>query len=707
MFYRIYIMNISTPILKTAANVILLTMLAASILFILPISDNFLFQTKYYVFVFGTLILGLVYVLHSLKRGAVEIVLSPFTGALTVFAGAVLASTFFTSNYPVESLLGFGGIYLTTILFVLFSGTAVDSSSAKKIIPTLSISAALLTGLATIQLFGFGPANIINQVTGMALPENISFSVASSTFIGLQVILLALVAIIVEIVHKKHISKISAITLPVLVIGLAIHIWSILPGKPAAISLPSWEASWSVALDTIRTPRAALIGMGPDSYVNMYTRFKPVWMNTRPEWSLSFTQGSNMPLTLLATTGFIGMIAWLVLAYVAYRAMKISHTEEGKILATVLFVTYVLQLFIPTNAILLILQAILMVGVILSERSKFGVLKFQALAMTIEKKIAEAIPAVSRQTALPIYLTSGSLLIAILILGYMVGRSYAASMASFSASKALAENDAVVVYQKQQSAVALNPYLDTYRRQYAATNLLIATSLANKTDATDAEKEQVTQLLQQAVREAQSATLLDQYDVQNWAVLAQIYQNMIGAVDQADEFAVQAYVQAIQNDPTNPNLRISVGGVFLGQKQYQDALTLFNQAIEMKPDHQNAYYNAAFTLKQLQALPQSKQAYEALLKLMDPSTEEYTKVSAELAEVEAAIEEAAEATMSGQLNNNNKSLIQQNTQDSNEVINAPVQDDVDLSGTETTPLGEQIASPTPSPSASPEPTPAP
>lgn len=696
-------MNISSATLKTAANILLLAMIVLSILFVLPISDNFLFQTKYYTFIFGTLLLGLLYVLYSLKRGAVEVVLSPFTGALTVFGGAVLASTFFTSNYPVESLLGFGGIYLASILFVIFSGTTIDTSVVKKIIPTFSITAAVLTGLAAIQLFGFGPANIVNQVTSLTIPENISFSVASSAFIALQVIALALVAIVVEIVHKKHISKVSAITLPILVIGLAIHIWAILPGKPAEVLLPSWEASWSVALDTIRTPRAALIGMGPDSYVNMYTRFKPIWMNDRPDWAISFAQGSNMPLTLLATTGFIGLISWLVLGYVAYRAMKLSHTQDGRVLATVLFGTFVLQLFIPTNIVLLILQSMLMTGVILSERSKFGVLKFQALAMTIEKKIAEAIPAVSRQTSLPIYITSGVLLITIVALGYMAGRSYAASMASFASNTALAENDAVAVYEKQQRAVALNPYLDVYRRQYAATNLLIAMSLSQKTDATEAEQEQVAQLLQQAVREAQSATLLDQYDVQNWAILAQIYQNMVGAVEQADQFAVQAYVQAIQNDPTNPNLRVSVGGIFLSQEQYQDALSLFNQAIELKSDHQNAYYNAAFTLKQLQALPQAKQAYEALLSLMDPTSEDYAQVTAELEELEVAIEEAAEATMSGQLNQST-SLIDQSTQSDADVINAPVQQDLDLSG--TTPLGEEINA-APETTDAPEPTPAP
>lgn len=699
-------MKISPSALKTAANTILLATIAASILLVLPISDNFLFQSKFYTFIFATLLLGIVYVLHSLRKGAVEVVLSPYAGVLTVFGGAILASTFFTSNYPVEHLLGFGGIYLAMILFVLFSGTAVDSVGARKIIPALAISGSALTLLAVIQLFGYGPANLINQMTGLSIPTTIAFSVASSVFIALQVIGLSLAAVILEIIHTKKLAKYAAITLPILVIGAAIHIWAILPGKPGALVLPSWEASWSIALDAIRTPRAALIGQGPEAYVNMYSRFKPVWVNNTENWSLSFTQASNMPFTLLTTTGFIGLISWLVVVYVTYRAMKYSVTQEGRVFATVLFASFVMQFFVPANIVILILQAILIVGIILSERGKYGVLKFQALAMSIEKKISEAIPAVSRHTSLPVYLTAGTLLLAILFLGFVSGRAYAASMASFASSKALASNDAVGVYEQQQRAVMLNPYLDVYRRQYAATNLLIATSLANKTDATEAEKEQVAQLLQQAVREAQSATLLDPLDVQNWAVLAQIYQNMIGAVEEADQYAVQAYVQAIQNDPTNPNLRISVGGIFLGQKQYQNALSLFNQAIEVKPDFPNGYYNAAFTLKELQALPQAKQAYEQLLKLIDPASEDYATVTKELQALNEQIDEAAAATMSGKVNPSSSSLIQQNLQEENEVINAPVNDDVDLSGNETTPLGEELTA-SPTPTATPEASPTP
>lgn len=700
-------MKISPTALRSAANIILLATIATSILLILPISDNFLFQSKFYMFIFATLLLGIVYVLHSLRKGAVEVVLSPYAGVLTVFGGAILASTFFTSNYPVEHLLGFGGVYLAMILFVLFSGTAVDTAGARKIIPTLAISGSALTFLAIIQLFGYGPANVINQMTGLNIPTTIAFSVASSAFIALQVIAIAIAAVVMEVVQTKKIAKVAAITLPILIIGLAIHIWAILPGKPGALVLPSWEASWSIALDTIRTPRAALIGQGPESYVNMYSRFKPAWVNGTPNWSLTFTQASNMPFTLLTTTGFIGLITWLVIVYMTYRAMKLSVTQEGRTFATVLFATFVMQFFVPANIVVLILQAVLIVGVILSERNKYGVLKFQALAMSIEKKISEAIPAVSRHTAIPVFLTAGSLLVAIITLGFLAGRTYAASMASFSSNKALAENDAVGVYEKQQQAVALNPYLDAYRRQYATTNLLIATSLANKADASAEEKEQVAQLLQQAVREAQSATLLDPLDVQNWAVLAQIYQNMIGAVDEADQYAVQAYVQAIQNDPTNPNLRISVGGIFLGQKQYQDALSLFNQAIQIKPDFPNSYYNAAFTLKELNALPQAKQAYEELLKLIDPTSEDYATVTKELQDLNAKIEEAAEATKSGQLNQSvSNSLLEQNLQDGTESINAPVNDDVDLSGSETTPLGGEVAAtpaPTPSPSVTPTP----
>lgn len=673
---------------RIAEYVVLISTLLI-IIGLLPFTDFFLTQSKYFLFIVTTLLISLIYAFYSIRKGTLAIVVSPILVPLVLFGIAMLASTFFTNSYFVEPLLGFGGIFLAGILYVLFAGTLVGKFTSQKLLATLAISGSVLSVAAIAQQLGFGPANVISQFTGLALPTNLSFSLAGSTFIALQLISLIVVGLVADTVVKKKVSKVAAITLPILVIGLVLHVWAILPGKPAELILPNWAASWSVALDTVRTPRAALIGAGTDSYANVYSRFKPVWMNNTESWSIRFNQASDTPLTLLTTTGFIGLVAWIFLSFAIIKQFKKVQSKNGKVFITMLIGTLLLQLAFPPNLLIWIVQVVLMVGYVAAERKHFSVLKFQAFAMSISRPSKQVPSGVETRTpSLPVYLTAGALLIGVVALAYLTGRAYAASVASYEAKKALNNNDVIRSYELQQLAVRYNPYYDLFRREYALTNMLIATAIANNAEElSPAEQEQASALLQQAVREAQAATVLDNLDVQSWAALAQIYQGMIGAVEGADQWAVQAYVNAINNDPTNPTLRVSLGGIFIGQENYQQAVSIFDQAVQIKPNFPNSYYNLAFALKQLGAYQQSAAAYQTLLTLLDPASEDYQTVTAEYEEVQAMAEEQAEVAEEAAPSNN--SILDQNLNNAaQERLTPEVDEDVDL--TQATPLSEEL-----------------
>lgn len=714
----------NTTLLQKIGTILVLATLVASVLLVLPFTEGFVFQTKLYLFIFVTLALGVVFSINALQRKTIEIVYSPFSVPLLLFSIAILASTFFTSDYPVESLLGIGGIFLATSFFVMFATTVATRDVAHKLLLTAGVTGAVLSVLTAAQLAGYGPANILNQMFGIGLPTTLQFSLAGASFFALQFLVVVAVGMVADSVIKKHIAKTTAILFPILLIGIAVHIWSILPGKPAQMVSPSWISSWSVALDTIRSPRAALIGAGPASYTNLYLRFKPAWVNSTPEWSVPFDQGSNFPLTLLTTTGFLGLLTWIFLVIQIFRTSK-KATGTNKAISYMLLATIVLQLLFPANVVMLIFQAVLLVALIIGMKDQLPVLSFQAL--TIHSQQPGEMLRAPRKVSFPVYLTVAVIGLGILLSGYVYLRSYQASLAFFSSSKAAQANDAVGVYESQQRAVSLNPYLDTYRRQYAITNILIASSLANKTDATEADKAQVAELLQQAVREARSATLLDPLDVENWAVLAQIYQNMVGAAEQADQFAVQSYVQAVENDPTNPNLRVQLGGIFLAQKQFQQAASLFKQSVDLKPDFANGYYNLAFTLKELGAFEDADAAYKALLQLIPADSEDYAKVKAEMDEIapkvaeqkaarEAQEKQQAEAQAAGQggqtqggqaqtgqqtqggSSEESPSLLDQNIQQGSgaDLVNEPADGDLDVTPpTPTaTPAAESTTPPT-------------
>lgn len=687
--------NTTSSLTKNVSLWLFIGLLALSSLLLLPITDNFVLVTKNFVLFFSTIFLLALFVWKSFTTRNTEFVVAPFTLPLVLFGASTLASVFFTNAYPHENLLGFGGIYLSMVLIALLGGSILPKANSRILITALGVIASLVSISSLMQLFGFGPANLLNSLFSIQLPTTLMFNLTGSSFIALQLIIVSLVTMLGYIVINKTFPKLFAVLIPVLILGAGIHVWSLLPGKQSPLLLPQASASWSVALDAIRSPRAALIGVGPAAYSNIYTQFKPVSVNGSDLWNVQFNQASNFPLTLLATNGFLGLISWLLLSLLLVKQLQ-TASPEGKPVLIGLIILFILHLLIPANVVLLTLEAVLLASFIASEKYRFAHVTFSPLSVKVTKKESDFTTNEKTRSQWPsvIGLVFGATVVVALF--YLTGRAYAAHVMMNNASKAVQNDDGVAAYEYQQQAVQLNPYLDNFRREYAVTNMLIAAALSNKTDATETEKNQVAELIQQAIREARSATLLDPNDTQNWLVLAQIYQNMIGVTEEAEQWAIQSYVQAIQTSPTDPTLRVNLGGIFLNAKQYAQAAQLFNQATQLKADYPNGYYNLAIALQNLEQYTDAKLAYERVLALLEPTSEDYTTVTAELEKLQKIIDTTAEASASGNLTEDaSTSIINQNIEDQDTVINEPSTGDLNLTETPV---------PSPSPQATPSPT---
>jgi len=702
----------NTPLFKKVSLILVMAIGILSILLLVPVTDSFVEHSKSYVLMFGALLVSTLFIIKTFRERAVRVAISPITGALLFFALATIASTFFTSNYPVEGLLGLGGVFLSTSIIALLGGNIMPRDITEKFLGTLAGSSVVLVALSVAQSFGFGPAQLLNKTMGFAIPSSLIFNLAGSPFIALQVVGLTLVAVIAHVVSTKKLSKFFAVSLPILVIGTGIFAWSLLPGKETSLVLPSFSASWSVMLDTIRAPKSALIGAGISAYRNAYQIFRPVWMNGTSVWQISFTQASAMPLTLITTMGIIGLLAW-VLILVKFAHFYRDAMPSSKALTVFIAGSLLLNLFLPFNTVMLTLQAIAIAALVANESHKLPLLQMQALRFKMLNK-PETINLNKKPRNLTAFLGSGISLAIVVAISYLVARSLQAHMLMFQSSRAVAENNIVRAYELQQRAVALNPFYDVFRRRYSSTSALIAIALSNKADISETDKQQVSALLQQSVTEARAATTLDGAESQNWANLAQIYNNLIGVSEDAVNWAVQSYVSAIETNPTDPLLRLDLASIFVRQESYQQALNIYDQAINLKADLPISHYRRGELLelvKTPEALREARLSYQRALVLLPANSEDYSTVNTKIEELEkymkdnnisleAPKEETAPTTganaqqaTEGETKLSAPSITEQNLNNTNTVNPDSEPVDVNNLSEETTPTPEPTAVP--------------
>lgn len=658
------------------ANLSLILLVILSVLLVLPFTQSLVFHAKLYTLFSAAIVTIMLYGLGLLTQKKFQFISSPLSGSLVIFGLAALISSFLAAPYPIKNLLDVGGAILAGVLLVMFLPPLLPKKSPLQL--SLVITLALLSLASLMQTFGVGPSLLLNQIFNLQLPNTSLFNLASSSLVALEVLLIGGAYFVGKTRAEKHIDRLTLAVAPILVIGIGLQIWSMLPGKPAQLQLPPYSASWSVMLDSIRAPRSALIGVGPGHYTNAFAQYRPAWMNGREDWNVLYNQASNAPLYVLTTMGFLGLIAWLLFVWQIFKQARLS-TQEGKPIAWALLASLVLQFIFPINMVVLSLQFALLAAFIAVEKKRFSVVEFQALAVEVVRQVGGD-PFSNRKSssAAGAYFLGGFFILLSLIGAYFVGRSYYAFMLDRQAVLAGVENRAIDLYNLRQQAIQVNPYQDGLRRSYALTNLSLAVALSNQTDPTEEDQQQVAQLVQQAVREARVATTLDPADWQNWFTLAQIYQNLINSSEDALQWAIQSYVETINRSPSDPSLRIQLGSIFLGQEQYQQAISIFQGAVNLKPDMPNAYYNLAVALKQGNQLEAARNAYQSLLELLDPNSDDFVTTTQELEELEKEIEKTAPAQTATGAANLNQSLIDQNlTNPENQGV-TDVETDVDL-----------------------------
>lgn len=582
----------------------------------------------------GVLLLGIKAVLNN----GVKLRRTPFDLPIVLLLGAALISSILSLNR-----------YDSLIILVpfLFAGLLyfVVTNSVKRQQDFLFITGSLIVGAIGVSLI-----TTLSYFKIFILPFDFAkfqnFTPFGSIFD--QTIYLALVFVLCiylawPSIKRRAVDKSRAIYLVggfFVLIGLVVSLVGLttLPKEQTGLQLLPMQTGFQTAFASIsqdqgRVIQGLLSGSGYGTYVTDFTRFKPASFNNLDSWNLTFFRSSSFFLELLATTGLLGILSFLFLAYRIIRSKPLFAPLIAALALAFLvpFAYTVIVLFFALLAIYAAQQG-------LSERNKTRFFDVELKLLSLKKGVLALDSPTSRRESeygnlLP-FLFLGLTILFVAFFGFNVGRFFYSDYLFQQSLIAANRNDIQKTYDLQLEAINKMPERSDLKARFAALNLNLANNFASSIPqgaSPSAEQQQtIYQLIQTSINSGREATRLSPLNTGYWQNLSGIYRSLIGFGENADQFSLLAAQQALILDPNNPQQYINYGGIFYQLGQWDNAIRQFQIAASLKPDFANAYYNLGHALEQKGDLEQALIQYQRVRSLVANDAESKRLIEAEI-----------------------------------------------------------------------------
>ena len=358
---------------------------------------------------------------------------------------------------------------------------------------------------------------------------------------------------------------------------------------------PSWQTTIAIGKNTLA--ENFLFGGGPESFPKQWALHRPVETNQTVVWNSDFNSGIGFIPTSFASTGVVGIIAWLVFlgffVYTGLRTLLFARPGDSFTfylsLSSFVGAAYLWILaFISNPNNILLFYAFLLTGLFIAS------LRYRPQGLKeINLSFVES-PRLGFVTVL---------LLTIMVLGsvaslFAIGERYAAA-AYYQRSFISLNRDANIDQSTNQLSQAITlDASDTYYRFAANLDLIqINQLLAENPEVTEEVRSRFQAYLARAIDSAGRATTADPSDYQNWVRQAQVYRAVVPlGIEGAYDSSKTAYERAIALRPESPAILFDQAQLEFLAGNRDSARELTTQALATRP----TYSDAMFLLARIQ-----------------------------------------------------------------------------------------------------------
>lgn len=658
----------ATGVISSVATILTATVCLVFPLFFLTLTTDYFTFPKQILIVFASLSLLILWGVKALAERKVTIQMNPLNIPVLIFAIILILSTFFSISKQ-DALIQSIPVLLLCVFFFTTVNFIQEKSSFMIVVLSLLVGtgvSALLSILASFNIF----------ILPFEAVKNQGFNTHGSPIQHIAFLLPLLIlcgSSIYDIVKKRRFSALTKdythmIQLAAVLIftaGIAIVIYQVVVSPQKPILLPfnhGFQVAFAaISQDTQRLIQSLLVGSGYGTFAADFTRFIAPTFNSYNFWNLTFSFSSSYVLELLATTGILGFLSF-VFIFINFIRSK-ARVNNPLFLATL--TVFILALVIPFSYSIVFLLFILL-ALFVTHRSIENAKGFEPVTLNMVTlrqglfSVSEGSGKSKENLVVPTIILALSVITAVFILFYLTGsgatprKGYVALISSDMKFAKSFTPDALrsgtETYNLQTQAITEYPYRADYYRLFSQINLALAANLVSAQQGNEPSEEvqnNIIALLQQSINSARQAVTLSPFTSINWQNLGQIYRNLIGVGENAEQFAVASYNQAIALNPSNPGLRIELGGIYYQLRQWDLAQNQFTIATQLKPDYANAYYNLGHVLEEKNDLNNALLQYQAVRQLVANDKTNADKIDAEIAALQEKIGSQAQTADTG------------------------------------------------------------
>lgn len=349
---------------------------------------------------------------------------------------------------------------------------------------------------------------------------------------------------------------------------------------------PSYEATYK-GLAAVRQGSfsRAVVGMGPNTFGEIWLAQKPPEVNQSVFWSLDFNVGYSTLATALGTVGFLGVLAWLLpfvlVVAAALRLMRLSVlSREDRALGLALGFGSLLLLgamlfYVPS-------QNIILLGMVLAGAA-FGFLWRQGRPAQHDEEAS------SRLVRAGVLACSVVLVTASVWIGYKTTVRALAQVQVGKAAVALRAGNADEALMFAKKGVAIEETGDTLRMQInAGGSKLAALTQVSEGDQQELQRQFET-TLQETLTAGQKAIAQNPADYRPFYLLGQVYDLLAGVnVEGAYAEASTTLHAAMVRNPNSPAIPLVLARISARAGQGAATEAFLRQSLTLKPNYTDA-----------------------------------------------------------------------------------------------------------------------